>query len=90
VTAYLSECGPDFVTINSDSTEDRRTRANRINARRRWFEQSTGVKLIRLGDASYSETYGFLSRTSLRYRVYRGRHRSESITSGPTVYTGRH
>jgi hypothetical protein len=88
--AYLTECGPDFVTIASNSARtDRRVRASRINAHRRWFEQTSGVKLVKIS-ASYSETPGFLSRSSFRYRVYRGTHRGTGVTSGPTVYVGRH
>jgi len=88
--AYLSEVSDDFITINAASTGSRRARASSVNALRRWVERETGVKLICIGEPAYSETHGFLSSTRLRYRVYRGRHRSSEVTSGPTDYVGRH
>jgi hypothetical protein len=90
VTAYIAECGPRFVTINADSTGDRRSRASAVNARKRYFEREARAKLTRIGEPSYSETPGFLSRTSIRYRVYQGTHRNGTFTSGPTEYVGRH
>lgn len=54
--------------LRCDSTSDRKSRANSVNALKRAIERHYGVKLERLR-VTYSETYGFLSRTEIRYRV---------------------
>ena len=59
-----------FVTITSDSTRDRRSRAGEINAGRRRYQREHGVTLT-LVSKSYSETYGFLSRSAFRYSIER-------------------
>jgi len=57
-----------FVVLRSDSTENRRVRAAEVSALKRAIERTYGVALER-ANTSYSETYGFLSRTECRYRV---------------------
>jgi hypothetical protein len=88
VTAYIDE-DDRFVTLVSDSTEGRPTRANRINALRRRLEAERGVKL-NLISRSYSETWGFLSRSQFRYERYIPRHASGNVVSGPSDWVGRH
>ena len=64
---------PDgYVTINADSTASRRSRAAQINAEKRRHEAVHNVSPT-LISKSYSETPGFLSRSSFRYQVTAGR-----------------
>jgi hypothetical protein len=60
--------GQVHVSIREDSTHDRRSRAAAINAAKRQYERTEGVRLI-LVSKSYSETHGFLSRSEFRYSV---------------------
>jgi hypothetical protein len=57
-----------YVTITADCTTGRRSRAAQINNYRRRFEREHGVRLALL-TRSYSETYGFLSRSAFRYTM---------------------
>jgi hypothetical protein len=66
--AYISEDGPQFVTLTADGSNSRYARANSINALRRQLEAKRGYQLDRIHTA-HCETYGFLSRTKCRYRV---------------------
>lgn len=69
-SGFLSDClRSEFpLVLRCDSTRDRKSRANSVNALKRAIERHYGVKLERLR-VTYSETYGFLSRTEIRYRV---------------------
>lgn len=58
----------NYVWIREDSTQDRRSRANAINAEKRKYERANGVRLTLLSK-SYSETWGFLHRSEFRYTV---------------------
>lgn len=68
--AYITENGEQFITLTADSTDSRYARASRINALRRKLEREHGIQLERF-HTSRSETYGFMHRTSFRYRVTR-------------------
>jgi hypothetical protein len=56
--------------LRADLTSDRRTRASAINALKRAIEKTYAVKLVKVS-TSYDETYGFLPRTEIRYKVER-------------------
>jgi len=68
MAAEVHAAGAGMIIIRADSTHDRRSRAAEINAARRAFERDTGTRLA-LVTKSYSETYGFLSRSEFRYRA---------------------
>ena len=69
--AYISEDGNRFVGTTEDSAGGRRSRASAIAAVRRTYERERGVKLT-LIHKSYSETYGFLHRSTFRYKIAEG------------------
>ena len=60
----------DYVWITCDSAHGRRTRAGSISFAKRAYERAHGVTLT-LIHKSYSETFGFLSRSSFRYSITR-------------------
>lgn len=59
-----------YVWITADTTTGRRSRASAISAARRAYERAHGVTLSLLAK-SYSETPGFMARSSFRYRIRR-------------------
>ena len=61
-----TETVADDVYIRADDTTDRRSRASQITARKLSYQRERGVSLT-LVSKSYSETYGFLSRSEFRY-----------------------
>lgn len=67
MNAYLSEDTDDFVTICADDNAGRRSRASQISALKRKYEAEKSCWLM-LIYRSYSETPGFMSRSSFRYR----------------------
>lgn len=90
MTAYINEDDRRFITLVSDSTDGRVTRANRINALRRRLERERGIKL-ELFARSYDEAYGFLSRSQFRYRrVHLPRHDSGNVVTGETTWSPKH
>jgi hypothetical protein len=60
----------DYVWITCDDTAGRRSRAAHINHERRRYAEVHGVTLTLLAK-SYSESPGFLHRSSFRYRITR-------------------
>lgn len=58
------------VVLRCDNTANRYSRANSVNALKRAIERTYGAKLEAVR-VSYDETYGFLPRTEIRYRVRR-------------------
>lgn len=69
----------DYVWIKAERAESdrergtqggRRVRAGQITAHKRAYEREHGVTLTRLTQ-NYSETYGFMSQTSIRYKIDR-------------------
>lgn len=70
----LSQCidrthgsyGP--LVLRCDNTRDRKSRGKSIGSLKLAIERHYRVKLTKIS-TSYSETYGFLSRTEIRYRI---------------------
>lgn len=65
-----TETVADDVYIRADDSTGRRSRASQITARKLRYERERGVTLT-LVSKSYSETYGFLSRSEFRYSMRR-------------------
>lgn len=65
-----TETVADDVYIRADDTTGRRSRASQITARKLSYQRERGV-ILTLVSKSYSETFGFLSRSEFRYRVSR-------------------
>jgi hypothetical protein len=74
MTAYVSYQDNRRVIIRADGSSDRRSRGARVGAAKRAWEAANPRlgKLTRYC-VSYSETYGFLSRTEVAYRTAYGR-----------------
>jgi hypothetical protein len=68
MSAYLDSATDGYIIINADSTAGRRSRAAQVNAAKRRYEAAHDITLTLVGK-SYSETAGFLSRSSFRYQV---------------------
>lgn len=60
----------DYVWIKADSTGNRRSRAAQIGAEKRAYQKEHGVTL-KFITMNRDETYGFLHRTAVRYRIVR-------------------
>jgi hypothetical protein len=69
VSAYIERAGAASIVVNADDSTDRRSRGAQAAAVKRAYERAQpGVRLSR-ASSSYSETPGFLARTSITYRV---------------------
>jgi hypothetical protein len=68
MSAHILRFNDHIVAIECDDNTNRRSRAAQIGAVKRWYEREMGVKLT-LSSTSYSETYGFLHRSTFNYTV---------------------
>jgi hypothetical protein len=69
MSAYEVARNSRSVVFSSDDNTDRRSRASQITALKRKFERDNSCRLM-LRNMSYSETHGFLSRSTATYDTY--------------------